>query len=146
MSYKIAVASSDKKSVDLSFGSVKEIYIYEVDEAGVEKLTECRRIGDGSEVKSASAEISRDGNCGGHGGCGCGCGGKDLHSPKAEALSDCRCVVVSSSGEKIKKIFSSKGISVFDITGDIKDILEKIKGYYQRIDRFKYERNDSEQL
>lgn len=50
-------------------------------------------------------------------------------------LSDCRCVVCKKIGFQAQKQFEKKAISVFDVECEIKEALDKITFYYNKIDR-----------
>ena len=122
MSYKIAVGSSDEKNVDLKFGEVSEFLIYEVDGLSY-NLTEKRTV-----TKTGLSCSSCSGN-------GQGCSGPSEVTGKVEVISDCRAVVCKRIGFQAQKQFEKKAISVFDVECEIKDALEKITTYYDKIDR-----------
>ena len=54
------------------------------------------------------------------------CGGRAI--VKSDKLSDCRAVICSEIGFKVRKNLNSRGISVFDIEGPIDPIIRKIIG------------------
>ncbi len=149
MAYKIAVGSSDEVKVDLKFGEVEEFLIYEIEgrEAG---LVEKRKVFSSDSNSSGSSEdkagSSDDQGCGGNDqGCGgsnpgCsgngqGCSGPKDVTEKIEVIKDCRAVLCKKVGFQAQKQFEKKAISVFDIECDIKDALDKISFYYDRIDK-----------
>lgn len=134
MSYKIAVGSSDEKNVDQKFGEVSEFLIYEVEGLSY-KLAEKREV-----TKSDNASNGCDSEGGGcaSGGCsgnGQGCSGPSEVTGKVEVISDCRAVVCKRIGFQAQKQFEKKAISVFDVECEIKDALEKITTYYDKLDR-----------
>lgn len=131
MSYKIAVASSDRKNINETFGSAKSFVIYEVAN-GVYQRTE-ERISDAEET--VSKNNCNSGGCGNVGGCSSGCGGQGNASSKVELISDCRAVVCKKIGFHIQKQLERKAISAFDVSCTIEEALSKIISYYSRIDR-----------
>ena len=155
MSYKIAVGSSDEKNVDLKFGEVSEFLIYEVDglsynltekrtvtKTGLSEAGEIKTEGTGSEA--ITTEVTNTNGCGGNkegcasGSCsgnGQGCSGPSEVTGKVEVISDCRAVVCKRIGFQAQKQFEKKAISVFDVECEIKDALEKITTYYDKLDR-----------
>ena len=134
MSYKIAVGSSDEKNVDQKFGEVSEFLIYEVEGLSY-KLAEKREV-----TKSDNASNGCDSEGGGcaSGGCsgnGQGCSGPSEVTSKVEVIKDCRAVVCKKIGFQAQKQFEKKAISVFDVECEIKDALDKITTYYDKLDR-----------
>ncbi|MCH5268982.1 MAG: hypothetical protein J1E62_11670 [Lachnospiraceae bacterium] len=165
MSYKIAIASSDGKVIDETFGSAQEFIIYEVGmgvdsdkgdfKGEMESVKPDKRIavlekrlfrqetedvGETSSPKcNNSAENCGDG-CGGSedgGNCGSGggCGGSQAVSAKVELISDCRCVVCKKIGFPIQKQLERKAISFFDVDCTVEEALNKISQYFSRMDK-----------
>lgn len=140
MSYKIAVASSDGKQVDESFGAAKRFIIYEVTDDIYKRLEEraFREEGtnnnDVSIVDGCNSSVSckNEGSCGN--GTAGGCGGAGEASAKVELVSDCRCVVCKKIGFHIQKQLERKAISSFDVTCPVEEALEKISHYFTRMD------------
>lgn len=131
MSYKIAVASSDGENINETFGSTEKFIIYEVAGGSYEK----------SEERFYQEEFDADQNrcnnsdkCRNSDGCGSGCGGKGGNSSKVELISDCRAVVCKKIGFHIQKQLERKAISFFDVSCTVKEALDKITAYYNRID------------
>lgn len=136
MSYKIAVASSDGKQIDKTFGSAEAFIIYEVD--GEEYIIAEQRIFHADENTDTSEDCNPSGGCGGGNGCGSGngCSGGSLNgSAKVELISDCRCIVCKKIGFHIQKQLERKAISAFDVSCSVEEALDKIIKYYIRIDR-----------
>jgi hypothetical protein len=134
MSYRIAIASSDEKQIDETFGAARRFHIYEVNGYSYRK-TEERKVDIPLEIPQniESASCSDSVNCGS--GClGGGCGGQAENSSKVELISDCRCVVCKKIGFPIQKQLERKAISVFDVSCSVKEALNKIVAYYKRID------------
>ena len=116
MKYKLAVASSDGINVDEGFGICDLFTIYEVDEVGNYTVCEKRNV---TVTDTESLPYAP----------GMKCGGRILL--KAEKISDCKAVICREIGFKVRKDLNSRGISVFDIEGEIEPILEKIIDYYK---------------
>lgn len=143
MSYKIAVASSDGKQIDETFGSAGRFIIYEVAGDVPKKLEE--REFDNKEADqdavSALAGCNPSGGCGNAGGGGCGagggCGGAGEVSAKVELISDCRCIVCRKIGFHIQKQLEQRAISAFDVNCSVEEALEKISYYFGRMDNHK---------
>ncbi len=125
MAYYIAIGSSDGVNTDLKFGEVEKFLIYKV-EGTKYGLYEERDVADGCVMK-----------CGDKNGCsggGHGCGGGEEVAAKVTAIEDCRAVVCKKIGFQAQKQFEKRAISVFDIETTITDALDKIAGYYNKID------------
>lgn len=130
MSYKIAVATSDGQAVDLSFGECEKFQIYEVNAQGDCTAVETRICQ--NDLKGAGGRTDRKTAA----GCGCQGGGNactTMHGAKVERLSDCRCILCIRAGEKVKKLFDAKAVTLFEIKGDIPALMKKIIIYYARI-------------
>jgi hypothetical protein len=160
MSYKIAIGSSDGVNVDLSFGSALEFYIYDVE--GTEyKFLEKREYvmpegaapqrpaagADGVNVSEGAADSKKDcgsgAGCGSGGSCGTGggCGSGGGTFPKVQLVSDCRCVICLKVGFNVCKQFEKLAISSFDVDCTVKEALDKITGYFDKIDNHQSLRN-----
>lgn len=132
MSYKIAVASSDGKQIDTSFGAASGFLIYEVADGAYWKLEErvfCEGAAGQGQPTGCGSSVG-DG-CGSHAGCG-GAGGPA--SGKVQLLADCRCVVCTKIGFPIQKQLERKAICAFDVSCTVKEALEKIAYYFRRMD------------
>ncbi len=115
MSYKIAVATSNEIDIDLGFGQCDFFTIYKVDDEGNYNVVEKREIEvDDSEVSDYFS--------------GMRCGGRAVL--KSNRLSDCRALICSEIGFKVRKNLNALGISVFDVEGKIDLALSKIIEYY----------------
>ena len=132
MSYKIAVASYDGENIDETFGSAKSFIVYEVTD-GVYKKSEERLFH--SETADILSDNCNSKGCGNSDGCGSGCGGHGKASAKVELVSDCRAVVCKKIGFNIQKQLERKAISSFDVSCSVEEALDKITGYYSRIDK-----------
>lgn len=132
MSYKIAVASSDGKNIDETFGSAKSFIIYEVTDSVYRQSEE--RVFQYETTEILTNNCSSTG-CGNSNSCGSGCGGQSNASLKVEIISDCRAVVCKKIGFHIQKQLERKAISSFDVSCSIEEALNKLINYYSRIDR-----------
>lgn len=138
MSYKIAVASSDGKQIDRTFGQAESFFIYEVTEDKYSKIEKRNTIyspnGNGhGECGNAKTGCQNGGQAGC--GSGTGCGGEV--SKKVELISDCRCIVCQKIGFHIQKQLERKAISAFDVTCTVEEALSKIASYFSHIDNHK---------
>lgn len=141
MSYKIAVGTSNGRNVDLKFGEVKKFSIFEV-ENGKSRLAEIRTV-DGGEGTGTSGDCrGAVGGCGssGCGGNGNGCGGSADVVRKVEQIGDCRCIVCKKIGFQAQKQLERKAISVFDVEGEVDEILAKILAYYEKLEQHRRKR------
>jgi nitrogen fixation protein NifX len=112
MSYKIAVASSDGKSINEHFGKANDFLIYKVDGSNYKYL----------EQRQADSV----------------CGNGELNEKKllsaANALKGCRAVLASCIGNKAEKILRSKGIEPLEVNDIIENALKKLSNYYSKAD------------
>lgn len=148
MPYKIAVASSDGKQIDETFGSAKRFMIYEVADGIYRRLEERVFLEEGTDHNgiptvdgcNSPASCKKEDGCGSvtksgcGGGTGGGCGGAGESSAKVDLISDCRCVVCKKIGFHIQKQLERKAISAFDVTCPVEEALEKISHYFTRMD------------
>ena len=142
MAYKIAVATSDGIDIDLKFGEIKQISIYEAD-GNQYRLIEKREISDmtaqkcgndiGEPVKTAEKINCGNGGCGNGGGCS----GSLEASKRVELISDCRCLVCKKIGFQAQKQLERRAISYFDVTCSVSEALGKITDYYEKIEKRK---------
>lgn len=133
MPYKIAIGSSDGVQVDLKFGEVQKFLIYEVDENAT--LVEERIVNEEDALRSVDEKNKETKKCGEQNGCGTGCGGTADVISRVSLIDDCRCVVCKKIGFQAQKQFEKKAISVFDVDCSVKEALEKITYYYNKIDK-----------
>jgi hypothetical protein len=128
MSYKIAIASSDERTIDLKFGSATAFLIYEVRDDGTWERLERRIVSAGMKAEAPSS-------CGEKGEClGGGCHSSGPANPRVDLIADCRCLLCKKTGDPIQKQLDKKAISSFDITGEIEEALHKIVQYFYRVD------------
>lgn len=139
MSYKIAIASSDEKKIDLSFGAAKEFLIYEVRDDNTYTLSGRRKWTDAPDHDNAGCSPQE--GCSPRSGCGTGgcspqsgCGGAGSPIAKLTLVDDCRCVICKKIGFQVRKQLEKKAITAFDIEIEIDDALKKIVSYFDKID------------
>jgi hypothetical protein len=126
MAYKIAVASSDGKNVDLHLGSSPFLKVYTAEGLGFQFL-EDRKVDVSSE---AEGRCQGSGCSGGNGG-GCSGGG---NPQSVEIVADCRAVVAAKVGKNARRLLELKAISVFNIEIPVEEALSKITSYYHKLD------------
>lgn len=125
LSYRIAVASSGNGQSYRHFGETDVFQIYEVEDMSW-KLIETRHIKQPEPSECGWKEQRR--------GIGCGCGGDPRIKSKAEQISDCRCVVCAKAGMQMQKELERKGITCFEVDCSLDRAMERIIGYYERVD------------
>ncbi len=108
MSYKIAVASSDGKVVNVHFGQAEQFYIIEVADNDSYKVVEKR---------NANAACGQEG-----------------HSEKgllasAQLLADCKYVLVSRIGPGAERVLAQENVTAFSIGLIIENAVEKLIRY-----------------
>lgn len=135
MSYKIAIASSDGKQIDETFGAAKSFLIYEVTDGAYRKLEERVFHEEGAASEKCGTSCGAGIGCASGGSAaGGGCGGAGNGSAKVELIADCRCIVCKKIGFHIQKQLERKAISAFDVSCSVEEALEKISYYFKRID------------
>ncbi len=123
--YKIAVASSDGRKIDRSFGRADAFLIYDIAEDGSWRLSETREAPAAREVVAgAICAHSVGGGCGGHG----------AHDARADLLRDCRVVLCAKIGPQARKVLEHQATSVFDVSMTIEEAFAKIIPYFDRAD------------
>lgn len=136
MSYRIAVASGDGKTVDTGFGAAEDFLIYEVN--GTEyRLLEKRKslcsVSRNADVDQGTSCADHENNASGCDGDGnTDCRGHGKHSGMVSAVSDCKCVLCKKIGYGAQKELERKGILSFDIEMDIDEALKKIVIYIDK--------------
>lgn len=126
MSYRIGAVSPDGVHIGGSFGSAGEFLIYDVGEDGAYRLLEKRK------AVFPTVPGQKDG-CGQSSERGCQ-GGNPGHA-NTGLVRDCCCVVCGKIGHPARRELESKAIAVFDVEGEIGNVLEKIIRYYSRTNR-----------
>lgn len=146
--YKIAVASSDGTSIDLSFGAADAFLIYQVyadnkygllekrcwdSEAADAEQAGCSSSSCSAGTKESECSKASDGGC----GSGSGCSGKGADIPKLGLIDDCRAILCRKLGFQVRKQLEKKAIAAFDIEYGIDEAMEKIVMYFDRVDNHK---------
>ncbi|WP_294429421.1 NifB/NifX family molybdenum-iron cluster-binding protein [uncultured Treponema sp.] len=136
MKYKVAVATSDGKTVDSHFGHAQSFLIYEVDEeSGAFEDIEERDVTSacsggecgGKPAESAEAETA---GCGGHNGAGTGSSPMD---EIAKALSDVDYVLVARIGPHAIRALAKYNVTAYDIVLPIDEAIAKINDFRRKI-------------
>lgn len=118
MSYKIAAASSDGKNIDLHFGEIKSIQIYQVCEAdGDISFLEEREIKSLSDSQSAVYI----------GGCSCGQGFADRIS---ETIGDCAYFLVAKIGPRPHRLLQENNVNCIEAPYPIGEAVAKLNRYF----------------
>ena len=138
MKYKVAVATSDGKTVDSHFGHVSNFLIFEVDEeTGAFEDIEDRDVqaacSGGSCAGTQAVEPSGCGSgagCGGHNGVGEGASAMDLI---AKALSDVDYVLVARIGPHAVRALAKYNVTAYDIVLPIDEAIAKINEFRKKI-------------
>ena len=133
--YKVAVATSDGKTVDSHFGHAQSFLIFEVDEeSGSFEDIEERDVTaacSGGECGAKTAESeSQSVGCGGHNGAGAG------HSQMdeiAKALSDVDYVLVARIGPHAVRALARYNVTAYDIVLPIDEAIAKINEFRKKI-------------
>jgi hypothetical protein len=126
MAYKIAVASSDGKNVDLHLGSSPFLKVYTAEGLSFQFLEDRK-----ADVSSEAEGRCQGSGCSGGNGGGCSGGG---NPQSVEIVADCRAVVAAKVGKNARRLLELKAISVFDIEIPVEEALSKITSYYHKLD------------
>jgi len=108
--YRIAVASSDGKTINEHFGKAVSFLVYDTGKEGY-TFIEKRNVTP-LNCKSEHTEESL--------------------APNIEALKDCTAVVVVKIGDPVRRAFERNGVSVFEKTESIDNALTKLAAYYTK--------------
>ncbi len=116
MTYKIAVGSSDGKNIDLHFGQIESVSVYEVNESdGSYSFLESRKI-----VREPEKEACES-------GCSCGSG---FAVKIGEAVSDCQYFLVAKIGNKPHRLLQENNVNCIEAPFEIEEAVEKLNDYY----------------
>jgi predicted Fe-Mo cluster-binding NifX family protein len=105
---KIAIATTDALQIDQHFGRAETVSVLTVDELGEVTHSETR---DGMRV------------------CGCDGGGDSNVPDYVATLADCNYVLAKKIGPAVQRELASRGITAFELTGDIAQAVKKITEY-----------------
>ena len=116
MAYKIAVGTSDKKSVNLHFGEIESVSVYEVNES------------DGSYSFLEERKISRDPEkekC--ESGCSCG---SNFAVKVGQTIGDCTYFLVAKIGPKPHRLLQENKVNCLEAPFEIEEAVSKLNDYY----------------
>ncbi|MDP4177312.1 MAG: NifB/NifX family molybdenum-iron cluster-binding protein [Bacillota bacterium] len=157
MGYRIAAASTDGIHLDQHFGSAGSFLIFEVEKDSSYKIIEERIVPilnldeiepiinpDTSNSSSCSSgctgsnssscKSGDSSSCGSGGGCGGGHSDSKIDI-RVSLIFDCRCLICSNIGPSAERQLERKSVTPFGVDGLLKEALDKIIGYYSRIDK-----------
>jgi predicted Fe-Mo cluster-binding NifX family protein len=114
--YRIAVASSDGKNIDLHFGHASLFRIYEINETDLSCLF----------IEERKLSEDRDAN-----GCaGCGGHGEQRVGEAAKLFNDCLYLLTARIGPKPYEMLKRSGITALETPFDLKKALPKLNAYH----------------
>lgn len=142
MKYKVAVATSDGKTVDSHFGHVSNFLIFEVDEeSGKFEDVEERDVQAACSGGSCGGvQKESESPCGGHNGA------VSTSSPMdeiAKALSDVDYVLVARIGPHAIRALAKYDVTAYDIVLPIDEAISKINEFRKKINERKNSKNKS---
>ena len=139
MAYKIAVASSDGKTVNQHLGNASVLKIYTAE--GLDfQFSEDRKVELEKSEGKAECQSGCSSGCSSGNGSGCSGGG---NPQSVEIVADCRAVVAAKIGKNARRQLELRAISAFDIEIPVEETLSKITSYYHKLDSkaFKIKQN-----
>ncbi|WP_407427312.1 NifB/NifX family molybdenum-iron cluster-binding protein [Treponema sp.] len=133
--YKVAVATSDGKTVDSHFGHAQSFLIFEVDEkSGSFEDIEERDVTaacSGGECGGNKTELSApESGCGGHNGA---LSGHSAMDKIAKILSDVDYVLVARIGPHAVRSLAKYNVTAYDIVLPIDEAISKINEFRKKI-------------
>ena len=118
MTYKIAIATSDKENIDLHFGKVKTLAIFEVNEEdGTFKLLENRQI----DFSSIPKVEKSDGSC---------CCDSGFVTALVQIVKDCTYFLVAKIGNRPFRLLQENNINCIEAPYAIAEAINKVNAYY----------------
>ena len=118
MTYKIAIATSNNENIDLHFGKIKALAIFEVkEEDGTFKLLENRQIDFSSIPKVEKAES----------GCCCDSG---FVTALVQIVKDCTYFLVAKIGNRPFRLLQENNINCIEAPYAITEAISKVNAYY----------------
>ena len=113
MTYKIAIGTSDGKNIDLHFGQLNSISIFEVNESdGTYSFLESRKIE--RYQKKEAAET------------GCSCGTEKI----GKLINDCTYLLVAKIGNKPYRILQENNVNCIEAPFEMNEAVSKLNDYY----------------
>ena len=135
MKYKVAVASSDGKTVDSHFGHAQSFLIFEVDEeSGAYEDVEERDVRAACSGGGCGGAQKGDSPCGGHNGAVEGASPMD---EIAKVLSDVDYVLVARIGPHAVRALAKYDVTAYDIVLPIDEAIRKINEFRRKINERK---------
>lgn len=118
MTYKIAIATSDNENIDLHFGKIKALAIFEVNEEdGTFKFLENRQI-DFSSIPNVEKTES---------GCCCDSG---FVTALVQIVKDCTYFLVAKIGNRPFRLLQENNINCIETPYAITEAISKVNAYY----------------
>lgn len=116
MAYKIAIGTSDKKNVNLHFGEIESLSVYEVNEDdGSYSFLEERKI-----IREPEKEACES---------GCSCG-SNFAVKVGQAVSDCTYFLVAKIGPKPHRLLQENKVNCLEAPFEIAEAVSKLNDYY----------------
>ena len=116
MAYKIAIGTSDKKSVNLHFGEIESVSVYEVNEDdGRYSFLEERKIARAPEKDACES------------GCSCGSG---FAEKIGKTVSDCTYFLVAKIGPKPHRLLQENNVNCIEAPFPIDAAIGKLNRYF----------------
>jgi hypothetical protein len=116
MSYKIAVGTSDQKNVNLHFGEIESVSVFEVNEGdGSYSFLESRKI-----IREPEKEACES-------GCSCGSG---FAEKIGKTVSDCTYFLVAKIGPKPHRLLQENNVNCIEAPFPIDAAIGKLNRYF----------------
>ena len=116
MAYKIAIGTSDGKSVNLHFGEIESVSVYEVNESdGSYSFLEERKITRAPEKEECES--------------GCSCG-SNFAVKVSQTISDCTYFLVAKIGPKPHRLLQENKVNCLEAPFEIEEAVSKLNDYY----------------
>ena len=133
--YKVAVATSDGKTVDSHFGHAQSFLIFEVDEDSgkaedIEERDVTAACSGGECGGKPVVENQQAAGCGGHNGAG---EGTSVMDEIAKSLSDVDYVLVARIGPHAVRALAKYNVTAYDIVLPIDEAISKINEFRKKI-------------
>ena len=116
MAYKIAIGTSDKKNVNLHFGEIESVSVYEVNESdGSYSFLEERKITRDPEKEKCES--------------GCSCG-SNFAVKVGQTIGDCTYFLVSKIGPKPHRLLQENKVNCLEAPFEREEAVSKLNDYY----------------
>ena len=121
MKYKIGVGTSDGINIDLHFGKLDSVYIFEVNEEnGNSSFIEKRPVNLSSIASSGNSAVVTT-------GCSCGNG---FVTAIAELVKDCTYFLVAKIGNRPYHLLQEYNINCIEAPFSIEESIKKVNSYF----------------